>query len=401
MKDYLGWKMATSANQSATPILDMSAPLPRCDDDPLSLRDTLAFLVFVTLVAVGWKYPPLVPFVVLIVTGLVVVCVHEAGHVVAGLIVGFRFEFVEVGPLRIELVSDRLRVSLVSRLLGGGLTRMSLDRLRRVRRRFILYIAGGPAATFLTGGLAVAMFFLIPMGKNSVAGVMLLWFGIYSIVGGIGYLFMRRVGRFPSDSAQLWALARSRDRSRQLLAALALEMRKNKGDEDVQLNERWIRVVWASADKLATAYRTNWDAYVRAQDVSVAALHLEFCLANSGFLQRWDRDALIAETASFTAWRRNDVVKARLWFKRLVAPERLSPLMRTRFEASIECAQGQFDNALALVDAGLETLKSLAPPCPKPQYETSWAEWRCQIQERRDPVNFSSHIPKQRASISS
>lgn len=272
---------------------------------------------------------------------------------------------------------------------------MSLDRFRRVRRRLILYTAGGPTATFLTGTLALTVFFLIPMGHDSVARVMLAWFGFYSILGGIGYLFVRRVGRHPSDSAKLWMLARSRDRSKQLLAALALEMRRSKGDEDVELNERWIGVAWESADKLATAYRANWDAYVTAQDMSIAAVHLEFCLANSSFLQRVDRDALIAEAASFTAWGRNDVAKARVWFERLVAPQRLSPLLRTRFEASIQCAQGQFDGALALVERGLEMLRSLPRRRPVPKYEASWAEWRSQIQQRRDAtVGSSTPVPE-------
>jgi peptidase M50-like protein len=389
--------MAALESPSPTPILDLTQPLPRSEHDPLSRRDKLLLLGFAAALALMWNYPPLAPLAWILATGFVVTAVHELGHIIAGLCVGFRFRSVEVGPLRIERDSGKWIVTLANRGLGGGFTRMSLDRLRRVRRRLIVYIAGGLAATFLTGGLALAAFFLLPLSHNSGARGVLVWFGFWSVLGGVWYIFVRRVGRHPSDSARLWMLATSREQTRQLLASLALEMRRNSGDDLVLLNERWIKVATASGDRAFAGYSESWDRYIVAQAVPEAAQRLEECLASSGFLPLTDRDILIAEAATFTAWRRHDGVTATAWFARLAKPEKLSSLLRIRVEASISCVQGQFDDALALCEQGIGILRELGGRGSSTKHEASWIEWKSQIEQRRAAARTSSEPQPQGA----
>src|SRR5688572_12566823 len=93
----------------------------------------------------GREIGPAFPFLVvaaILFLGWIVGAAHEAGHVLAGLLVGFRFHFYIIGFLRIgRAESDRIRIGLNRQLslLGGVASMLPMD-TRDLRRRFFVMI---------------------------------------------------------------------------------------------------------------------------------------------------------------------------------------------------------------------------------------------------------------------
>ncbi|HET6179724.1 MAG TPA: hypothetical protein VFE61_22570 [Candidatus Sulfotelmatobacter sp.] len=66
--------------------------------------------------------------------------------------VGFRFSSIAIGPIGLRLEYGRLKIHFQSRLPAGGYAGMHVNRIRRLRRRLLIFTAGGPAANLLIGG---------------------------------------------------------------------------------------------------------------------------------------------------------------------------------------------------------------------------------------------------------
>jgi len=80
-------------------------------------------------------------FVVAIFIGL---ALHELGHVIAGLMVGFKFRMYIVGPLMIEREEGRLRFKWNRNLnLFGGMALCLPQDAWQLARRFIWFASGG------------------------------------------------------------------------------------------------------------------------------------------------------------------------------------------------------------------------------------------------------------------
>ncbi|UTR13665.1 M50 family metallopeptidase [Salipaludibacillus sp. LMS25] len=96
-------------------------------------------------------------YVILCVCLFFFILLHELGHVIAGKLVGFQFEFLTIGPLTISKSNEEITFSQnESWELVGGITRSYLSTKNEVRKRVIIYTAGGP---FIS--LILATMFLI------------------------------------------------------------------------------------------------------------------------------------------------------------------------------------------------------------------------------------------------
>lgn len=78
------------------------------------------------------------------------VLLHEVGHLIAGVAVGFAFRQFAVGPFVLTREIGGLRFHFATaRLLGGGQVAMLPESTDGLRARFLQFIAGGPAITLL------------------------------------------------------------------------------------------------------------------------------------------------------------------------------------------------------------------------------------------------------------
>jgi hypothetical protein len=375
--------MKTPAEQlSATPILDLLRPLPKSDVEPINGRFAAPFLIVVgSIVMTGNLTTLVIPFGFLLINFLTI-AFHEFGHLIAGWCVGLRFKGVRIDPFRIRIDSDKWKFIVRPRLFRG-FAYMALDRARRVRSRLIVFVSGGPAVSLIVGiGAAVAGEIGLTRHYDSPWPTFLEFLGVWSfIIGSIGLIPFKSRG-FANDGMILRALLFRREEALPMIASYALSAAMNDTPFAPLYVTRWFKLAARPSNLQSNRYAANWLAYVGAQEEQVAAQFLERCLADSALLEDDQRDKLIAEAAFFTAWRRQDAVKAEAWRKRIHSPARLHPLWQTRIKIALLCAGKQFEEANAELNYALTLIHAVPYSSQRQRAELEWIAWGEQIQQR-------------------
>jgi hypothetical protein len=149
-----------SGQQSkATPCLDRQLPFPARSQADSQLRwwqltMIAALLLFKT-------------FFVLICVWMSLVLIHELGHVAGALIVGFRFNFIRIGPFQIDR-SRKISWHWTWRALLNGMTGAGAVSRSKLRWRFCAYIVAGPVTNLV---VAFCAFKIMPRNDSMGAAV--------------------------------------------------------------------------------------------------------------------------------------------------------------------------------------------------------------------------------------
>jgi hypothetical protein len=162
---------------SQTPILDREQPLPAVKKKfkvwlGLLLGAAIGGLLAFRDDPAGAPAADPVWLIILLPAFYFGVLVHELGHLVAGLGVGFELRTLAVGPILVarEARGWKLRFT-PRRFLVGGFTGMVPKSADRLVDRFLRLVLGGPAASLL---LLIVTLVLIPVfPSNSVVRVLL------------------------------------------------------------------------------------------------------------------------------------------------------------------------------------------------------------------------------------
>lgn len=163
---------------------------------------------------------------------LVLILFHEAGHLVVGLLCGFRLVKFRVGLIELwrgdtrpQLDSLKWRISRHWRhLFSGGVSMFATARsMKHLHLRYFTFILAGPAANFVCGLVALP----IAQEQTTVGGL-----GKYFILGSvfIGLLslipFTR--GKLKSDGFKIWILLFNRTKRDVLLYWFTVPARLNE-----------------------------------------------------------------------------------------------------------------------------------------------------------------------------
>jgi hypothetical protein len=380
-----------SAGNSATPILDLRKPLPTPDAERFTGRFALPFLTAVAFVVFTGNLSFLMVLFGVLLVNFLVIAVHEFGHLIAGRIVGLPFTGVTIGPFVTRFRSGKWELKLRPRV-SGGLAFMGLARIRRVRRRLIVLVAGGPASSLLFGFAALFGGELARARYDSPWPTFFEFFGVFSLFIGFLALLPIRAGRYAGDGMQLRALLFSKSDAKQMIASHALASLKNYDLFPPDYFRRWWRMASAETPVQYTRFHADWLEYEDAKDSQVAAESLERCLADSAILDHDGRSKLLVEAAVFNACCREDNAKAKVWSERCLAVRQLGPLDRMRIEIALFYSSQHFDEALASLARGLSMIRSAAVSNERNRCETAWEVWRQQI-EQRIPVAVASSTP--------
>jgi hypothetical protein len=144
-----------------------------------------------------------VPVLTLFVLG-----VHELGHLLAGLSQGMRFLLLIFGPFQWHASESGIRFAWVTRLglMGGLAATIPTEIGPRLDRQLAVMIAGGPVASLLLAGAALAL----AIGADGRIAA----YGAFVAVASFGIFLVTAIpmrgGGFMSDGMQLLDVARGR-----------------------------------------------------------------------------------------------------------------------------------------------------------------------------------------------
>ncbi|MEO0473115.1 MAG: M50 family metallopeptidase [Bacteroidota bacterium] len=157
---------------------------------------------------------------------LIVLAVHEWGHVFAGLRNNFAFRMFVVGPFMWQKEGEKLVFQWNTKLnLFGGLAVCLPRGTENLRKRFMWYAFGGPLASLLLAGFAVLMW-------SVLKGISFDWIGPYLLkeffmLTGLmsGLIFLVTIlpfhsGGFYSDGARIRLLAQNTPEAEQEIFVL-------------------------------------------------------------------------------------------------------------------------------------------------------------------------------------
>jgi hypothetical protein len=302
------------------------------------------------------------------------ITIHELGHVLAGLGLGFQFSSMRVGRLQL---TRPFRLSW-SRSVGRGAAGMaSLFPVgtARLGPRALGMLAAGPAANLTTAGVIA----WLPFDKGPFSASLLFW----SAIMGLMNLASFRRGTFSSDGRRILALLRDPPQAQRWLAVIALNAELNNGVAPEALSSDFLATATAVRDDSFDTISAHVMAYLSRfcqHDDAGAADALEVCLSHAGVASAGVREGLMCEAAVFQARRRGRADLAEAW-RADVPAQTTIPGIRQQADAAILEARGDRAGALRTIEE-VEALLRGRPDLPARELSLRLlARWKADLEQ--------------------
>jgi hypothetical protein len=310
---------------------------------------------------------------------MLLVLIHEVGHVVGGLLVGFRFNYIRVGPFTIDR-SGKITQHWTWYDLASGQTRATPVSGKALRWSYCLHIAAGPAANLIT---AFCAFKMMPRNNSLPAAVVLAVF-LGSTFMGLVNLFPARANGRMLDGLRIWILLFTRKRRDRMLLLLTFSADIRRGDPKAFMADSNLepssRIIDGSGEQVAA----NWLAFYKAtaaKDHKLAGRCLEKCLVAASSVAADPREELTIEAARFQALRRRRFDLARQW---LGQENSAKPNPRRMLvEALISYRENQFELAKTKVDEGLAETANLPEGSQRTSLEAAFGRLQEALQKHQ------------------
>src|SRR6185437_6486604 len=369
-----------TASATVTPILDRQSPMPA----PVKAAGGAALATFIwfalafgaTILFSSWHSPllsliarhmqldldgflangSLLPFLILLPLAVLAevycaVLIHELGHVVGGVMVGFRFNSLRVSRLQIDR-PFKLSLYRGKSAGAGGWARMFPTKTDHLAWRALVMIVAGPAANLLTASVLL----IFPAG-----GPLLAWFFVASLIMGLINLLPFRSGAYHTDGSRILMLLISRKRGERWVAMLKLSAELREGVMPEAMSPKYLAKAVALRDKSPDTVAAHVLAYSTAfhqhKDDEAAAM-LEICLQYASYTSPLVRASLMSDAAIFQARRRRNLVLAQEWPDATPDSSGEIPWLKTRAEAAILQTQGNIRAALEKLDKAEKMMRA-------------------------------------------
>ncbi len=291
-----------------------------------------------------------------------VVALHELGHLLGGIAVGFRPLLFMVGPLRIERSGEgfRTRVQWKGALFGGLAACVPAD-TRDLRRRMLVLIAGGPAINFVTGAVLLAGCLL----AGPVGDLVLVVLGGMSLLIGLSALVPTGAGNFYSDGVRMVRLLRGGADVEREVAALGLIGMSSAGVRPRDWSPELVgRATAGDADTLfgVVGKTFGFQFHLDRGHPDAARPYLEAAVAGLHILPKQARPSILLQAAFFAARADGDPARARGYLADSEGGVLVPPYLRPLAEAAIARAEGDLAAARARLDAAEAGLATATDP---------------------------------------
>jgi len=318
-------------------------------------------------------------FFVLAAVWMFLVLIHELGHLFGALLVGFRFNYIRVGPLRIER-SGKISLQWTRHNLASGMTGAGAVSRRALKWRFCLYLFAGPIANLI---VAFCAFKIMPRSNSLAAAVGLAVF-LGSTFMGLVNLFPARAGAQMLDGLKIWILLFTRKRRDRLLLLLTFAADARRGDVKSFLADNSVEPSSLITDGSDQQVAANWLGFYKAtaaKDYELAGRCLENCLVAASSVSADPREELTIEAAQYQALRRQRPDLARQWLAQEDSGKP-SP-RRVLVQALIAYREDQFELAQTRIEDGLAQIANLPEGSRRASLETTLKNLKAALQKHQ------------------
>ena len=380
---------------TSTPILDGVRPLPGRRWPRLSAGEYffLSGAVILTLIALpefrrhaeslaaSLGIFPAGVLICLIIPGgafFLSVATHEAGHLLAACLSGFR-----VAPNRLALPGSKYdsgRGLQSCDVFTLGILSLEARKLDHLPLRLGLVVLGGPLASLFVPSLLEAYALAQPTG---VAFAVHVFAGI-SVLLGIAELLPDAGKGNSSDGARFLMLLKNDAAGQRWLAIIHLQLALEQGEDPRTWDQASVARITAIDDDSRDAVAARWLGYLWAterQDITAATKYLEEALAAPATASAWIRDQLFLEAAIFQAWFRDDLGCAHFWVAR-IRSRKLMLAQHLRLNVALLWAEGKLFDAWEKLGDHLALLRKLPDSPARLLAEKSAMEWKKQMESR-------------------
>jgi hypothetical protein len=295
---------------------------------------------------------------------LLLIAVHEGGHLLAGALAGFNPSLLIVGPVRLERTGAGWRAAVNRSFpVYGGLAGATPRGTQQLRQRMTALVAGGPAASLAAGAAAIWLLAARPPHDNQLIGVgaiaflLVLTFGLGSLFVGLTALVPGHGHGFSSDGARLLRFLHRGpgvDGEVALLGLIGASMAGARPrDWSPDLIALALQLPADSAYGAAARMMAHGQALDRG-DFEEARRFLQTAVEHRTRLPAISQPALAVQAAYFEAVHGGNAGLARLWLKEAQADAVVSPHARPLAEAAVRLAEGDSGAAEPLARAERE-----------------------------------------------
>jgi hypothetical protein len=285
---------------------------------------------------------------------------HEAGHIVGGKLVGFRFALYVAGPIMITRVGERLKFQLHRQwsLYGGIAATVPVDD-HDLLRRMSWMVAAGPITSLLVGAASMGAAVLVDSSHTGLR-FFLLVLGVSGFMNFVAVTVPSTTGGFLTDRSRFLLLRRGGIAAERAAASALLGARNMAGERP----RDWPA---SSLSLLESATDTSFDSLLGQSSHVVkyyedigqperALATLDRVVEHIDTLPSLLHPTLRLERAYLTAVVRGDAAAAREDLERIGPNALVEPWDRLRAEAAILFAEGNAAGARELAVRALEQL---------------------------------------------
>jgi hypothetical protein len=253
---------------------------------------------------------------------VLVIAAHEAGHAVAGISQNFDFRMFVVGPFMWDKEQHGWKFKWNKNVnVAGGMVICLPRDTEDLKKRFMVYGAGGPLASLLLTVVGYVFHIVLPSG--SYLGYLFLLIALLSFLIFVVTIIPMQVGGFTTDGGRILNLLRGGERAQFETLLIKLITQSTAGVRPALLN--WQDLV--EADHLGRKLNSPFHIYIQSYffqsawdkgDLEMAHQHLLAYVAGSESIPKGLRGMVWLDAALFFAVAKQDYAQARTYWQNFI-----------------------------------------------------------------------------------
>jgi hypothetical protein len=356
---------ADRVKTSTTPYLDRLKPLPPRNPGFSEFKSWQIVLFLLGLI--------LKVFRVFYGLSVLIILVHEVGHVLGGLLVGDKFDWIRIGPLKIQR-AGKFRWTWNWGTVFTGSTRTLPVSRTGLRWKLLISTLAGPAANLASAWL---IFLTVPQNDSMTAAIGKLFVAGSVVVAFVNLIPVQRRGTM-NDGMRAWVLLFRKHHRERLISLVGFVADAKQGVVKESQQGRSLERLSTLGDASADDVFANYAAYTTQKDLEAAAQYLESCLAKCSAADPEFREELIVEAAKHQILRRSRPDLAREW---LTLDKSGKPRLNRYFaEALILLEEKRLEEAIAKVEEALVFIEKTPEGALRERQAQTFEKWRTELQ---------------------